>query len=350
MLQGDVGQGDGGVRLEDVGRVPAPAEARLHRHRGHARPPRKAQNAIAVRASNWVTGSPSASAGPPAAVAHRAAASAKAASPIGSPSTWTRSVQSTTWGDRYAPARRPLAVSAAAARRAVERLAVGAHHVQRRGAPAPGRRARRAARRMRSSPRRIPRISSPAIQSRASAGRHPERGDARGERLALGGVAGRLLALGLDQVRGRPLDEALRRPACARARRELALGLGELALQALAPPPGRPSSARGPTLMERPPGRRTCDQGRPRRRRGATTGRGRATPWAGAGPSPAGARRGRSPAGAVGAQGGHHLLHAGPSRPRPPRRPRPGRPAGRAPPGAPRRRAGATSTPRSRTA
>ena len=61
---------------------------------------RKAQNAIAVRASNWVTGSPAGRAGPPAASRTAVAASAKAASPIGSPPTWTRSAQSPTWGDR----------------------------------------------------------------------------------------------------------------------------------------------------------------------------------------------------------------------------------------------------------
>ena len=55
---------------------------------------------MAVSASNCVTGSPGDSDGPSAAARTAVAASAKAPSPIGAPSIWTRSVQSTMWGDR----------------------------------------------------------------------------------------------------------------------------------------------------------------------------------------------------------------------------------------------------------
>ncbi len=61
---------------------------------------RKAQNAMAVSASNCVTGSPGERAGPSAAPRTAVAASANASSPSGAPPSWTRSVQSSMCGDR----------------------------------------------------------------------------------------------------------------------------------------------------------------------------------------------------------------------------------------------------------
>ena len=207
MLQGHVGEDHGGVVRQHVGRVPAAAEPRLHRHRVHAR---RRERPEADRGERLELGD-----GVPLLERQRLGGVAHVGGRRGEGGLADRgAVQLDALGPvddvRRQVRPRPRAVPARRGGRSEpggRGLAVRPHHVDAPGRRPAGRRARRAAPdalQAEAHPQDL-QPADPVAGPRAAVTRAR---DARGERLPLGGVAGRLLALGLDQVRWGALHEA----------------------------------------------------------------------------------------------------------------------------------------------